>query len=80
MYVMFSHTFIEAALKAKNDDNALCKAINVPINNFNANHQNAFDMNMMNQVERDGGSSAFGTAASSVGNNRIGTTSGVGSH
>ena len=53
---------------------------NVPINNFNANHQNAFDMNMMNQVERDGGSSAFGTAASSVGNNRIGTTSGVGSH
>ena len=51
---------------------------NAPINNFN-NHQQ-YDMNMMNQVERDGGSSAFGTAASSVGNNRIGTTSGVGSH
>ena len=30
-----------------------------------------------NQAEREG-SSAFGTAASSVGNNRIGTTSGVG--
>ena len=53
-----------------------------PINNFNnQTQQEAFQMSMMNQqAERDGGSSAFGTAASSVGNNRIGTTSGVGSH
>ena len=55
---------------------------NAPINNFSNHNQNQFDMNMMNQnqIERDGGNSAFGTAASSVGNNRIGTTSGVGSH
>lgn len=48
-----------------------------PINNFSA-QGNQYDMSMM-QHERDtGGSSAFGTAASSVGHNRIVTTSGVG--
>lgn len=50
-----------------------------PHNNFGSSQGNQYDMAMMAQHERDtGGSSAFGTAASSVGHNRIGTTSGVG--
>ena len=51
---------------------------NAPHNNFGSAQGNQYDMSMM-QHERDtGGWSAFGTAASSVGHNRIGTTSGVG--
>ena len=53
-----------------------------PIQNFNnhGNHGTGYnDMNMMN-VERDAGGSSFGATASGVGNNRIGTTSGVGNH
>ena len=50
-----------------------------PMQNFGSAQGNQYDMSMMTQHERDtGGSSAFGTAASSVGHNRIGTTSGVG--
>lgn len=47
-----------------------------PINNFST-QGNQYDMSMM-QHDRDNGGSSFGTAASSVGHNRIGTTSGVG--